>query len=247
VHELHERLMQDVRGGHATPGQFRRSQNWNGGAGSTPATAAYVPPPPAEMDTALNAWESFLHRRGEMPDLIQCALIHEHFEAIHPFLDGNGRIGRLLITLFLMERGRLSQPLLYLSAYIEERRRQYYDLLQGIRTDCAWQPWLHFFLAGVAEMASDATRRAQSLMNLRETYRSRFQDKPRAVALLDELFTNPYITAARAQQLLCVSNPTARAAITALRKAGVLEEISGRKWNQVFLARPILEAIERRA
>src|SRR5690606_24320871 len=111
VRELHEKLMRGVRGGDATPGEFRRSQNWIGHPGSTPANASYVPPPPAEMLACLSNWESFLHNRNELPDLVQCALMHEHFEAIHPFLDGNGRVGRLLITLFLVERERLSQPL----------------------------------------------------------------------------------------------------------------------------------------
>ncbi len=133
VRELHARLMKGVRGERATPGEFRRSQNWIGPRGSTPATAAYVPPPPASMLDSLADWEQFLHERDELPDLVQCALMHEQFEAIHPFLDGNGRVGRLLITLFLIERGRLSQPLLYLSAYIEARRQDYYDLLQRCR------------------------------------------------------------------------------------------------------------------
>src|SRR5207249_3798663 len=131
-------LGKGVRGEHATPGEFRRSQNWIGRPGSTLETAVYVPPPPEELMETLGAWERFLHERNTVPDLIQCGLMHEQFEAIHPFLDGNGRVGRLLIVLFLMERGRLSQPLLYISAYIEEHRREYYDLLQAVRTDGDW-------------------------------------------------------------------------------------------------------------
>ncbi len=244
VRELHHRLMKGVRGDRATPGEFRRSQNWIGPAGSTPATAQYVPPPPAAMEKALANWELFLHQRDKMPDLIQCALMHEQFEAIHPFLDGNGRVGRLLITLFLMERGRLSQPLLYLSAYIEDHRQDYYDLLQRTRTHCEWIPWLRFFLSGVADMAQDAMRRARELMELREKFRKRLADKSRALVLLDELFLNPYITVARAEQALKVSNPTARQAVLLLQKHRMLKEVSGRKWGQLFLAKPILDVIE---
>lgn len=247
VRELHARLMKGVRGGHATPGEFRRSQNWIGPRGSTPATAPYVPPPPAQMHRALGGWERFLHVRDEMPDLIQCALMHEHFEAIHPFLDGNGRVGRLLVTLFLIERGRLSQPLLYLSAYIEAHRQDYYDLLQRVRTRCDWSGWLLFFLTGVVETARDAVARANDLMALRDKYRLRLKDKPRAVVLLDELFLNPYITVARAAELLKVSNPTARQAVLHLQKADMLKEVSGRKWGQLYLAAPIMKIIEKAA
>lgn len=243
--ELHGKLMKGVRGNSATPGEFRRSQNWIGPAGSTPATATYVPPPPAEMKQALGRWEQSLHERDKYPDLIQCALMHEQFEAIHPFLDGNGRVGRLLITLFLMERGRLTQPLLYLSAYIEAHRQDYYLLLQRVRTHCDWPAWLRFFLTGVAETANDALTRAASLMNLRETYRRRLTGKPNALVLLDALFANPYIAAAGAQKILGVSNPTARQVIAALEKAGMLREITGRKWGQLFVARPILKVIEK--
>ena len=245
VRELHGKLMKGVRGNSATPGEFRRSQNWIGPAGSTPVTATYVPPPPAEMKQALGRWEQSLHKRDKYPDLIQCALMHEQFEAIHPFLDGNGRVGRLLITLFLMERGRLTQPLLYLSAYIEAHRQDYYLLLQRVRTHCDWSAWLRFFLTGVAETANDALTRAASLMNLRETYRRRLTEKPNALVLLDALFANPYIAAAGAQKILGVSNPTARQVIAALEKAGMLREITGRKWGQLFVARPILKVIEK--
>ncbi len=243
--ELHGRLMKGMRGDRATPGEFRRTQNWIGPAGSTPVTAAYVPPPPREMEAALADWEKFLHQRDKMPDLIQCALMHEQFEAIHPFLDGNGRVGRLLIILFLIERGRLSQPLLYLSAYIEDHRQDYYDLLQRTRTHGDWNAWLQFFLTGVAEMAQDAMRRARELMELREKFRKRLSDKPRALALLDELFMNPYVTVARAEQALKVSNPTARQAVALLQKHRMLKEVSGRKWGQLFLAQPILDVIEK--
>lgn len=247
VGELHARLMRGVRGAHVTPGEFRRFQNWIGPAGSTLATATYVPPPPVEMLQALNAWEIFVNQRDQMPDLIQCALMHEHFEAIHPFLDGNGRVGRLLITLFLMERGRLTQPMLYLSAYIERHRRDYYDLFLGVRTRCEWDAWFHYFLRGVEETAQDAVTRARRLVALREKFRSRLAGKARALALLDHLYINPYITVARAERLLGVSNPTARQAVGLLQKHGVLKEISGRAWGKVYCAKPILDAVEKPA
>ncbi|MBI4597017.1 MAG: Fic family protein [Candidatus Omnitrophica bacterium] len=244
VRELHARLMKGVRGDRATPGEFRRSQNWIGSSGSTPATATYVPPPVDAMHEALTDWERFLHERGRLPDLIQCALMHEQFEAIHPFLDGNGRIGRLLITLFLIERGRLSQPFLYLSAYIETRRDEYYGLLQRVRTHGDWSAWLRFFLAGVADTAQEAVRQAGQLMHLREEFRARLRDRPKALALLDQLFINPYLTVARASEVLRVSNPTARQAVMLLQQKGMVEEITGRAWGRLYLARPILRVLE---
>jgi Fic family protein len=245
MREVHAQLMEGMRGDTAAPGEFRRSQNWIGPAGSTLATAVYVPPPLEEMTAALGDWELFLHARELMPDLVQCALMHSQFESIHPFLDGNGRVGRLLISLFLIERQRLSQPLLYLSEYIEARRHDYYDLLQRVRTHGAWDDWLRFFLTGVAEMAEAAVVRAGGLMDLREEYRARLRESPRAAALLDELFANPYITVARAAELLKVTNPTARQAVAILQKEGMLEEVTGRAWGRLYLARPILNAIER--
>ncbi len=244
VREMHERLMKGVRGDFATPGEFRRSQNWIGTPGSTPTTATYVPPPPEQMMEALSDWEHFLHVRDRIPDLIQCALMHEQFEAIHPFLDGNGRIGRLLITLFLIERGRLRQPLLYLSAYFEAHRQRYYDCLQRVRTDGDWAGWLRFFLTGVAETAREGVRRAAQLMELRERFQRRLRERPKVLALLDHLFLNPYMSVARAQRVLKVSNPTARQAVRALEEKGMLEEITGRSWGRLYLARPILKAIE---
>jgi len=239
--------MQGVRGDQATPGEFRRSQNWIGPAGSTPATAPYVPPPADALMECLGNWETFLHDRDRFPDLVQCAVMHEQFEAIHPFLDGNGRVGRLLITLFLVERGRLSQPLLYLSDYIEAHRQEYYDRLQRVRTEGDWPGWLRFFLIGVEQTARSAVLQASRLMDLREIHRERLGKKPNALRLLDELFVNPYLTAARAAQILTSSRPTARQAIGLLQSEGLLEEVTGRSWRRIYLARPILEVIEERA
>jgi Fic family protein len=247
VCEMHERLMRGVRGGHATPGELRRSQNWIGPAGSTPSTAPYVPPPPDRLMDVLSNWELFLHERGRFPDLIQCALMHEQFEAIHPFLDGNGRLGRLLITLFLIERGRLSQPVLYLSAYFEARRREYYEALQRVRTEGDWAGWLRFFLAGVEETAREAVSHAARIMDLHDSLRQSLRQKPHAASLMEALFANPFITVSRAAQLLNVSYPTARQVVAFLQSEGLLEEITGRAWRRLYVARPILEAFENRA
>ena len=244
VCELHAKLMDGVRGNHATPGEFRRSQNWIGPTGSSPESAPYVPPPPEELMACLGQWELFLHERDHMPVLIQCALMHEQFEAIHPFLDGNGRIGRLLITLFLMERGRMRQPLLYLSDFIEAHRQDYYDLLQRVRTHGDWNAWLRFFLTGVAEIARDASRRATRLLELREQYRVQFAGKANVGTVLDQLFVNPFITAAMAAETLKSSTPTASRTLGILETAGVLREISGRKWGRTWLAGTILDVIQ---
>lgn len=244
VRELHEKLMQGVRGEHATPGEFRRSQNWIGPPGSNPETATYVPPPEPEMKQALGDWEKFLHRRGELPDLVQCALMHEHFEAIHPFLDGNGRIGRLLITLFLIERERLTQPLLYLSEFIERNRQGYYDCLQRIRTHGDWLGWLKYFMDGVKWSAARAAHQAGELMDLRESMRRKVADSPKILPLVDELFVNPYLDTARVKRIMNVTDPTARSALAVLERSGFIHEISGRSWGRQYLARAVLKVIE---
>ena len=244
VRELHERLMQGVRGAHVTPGEFRRSQNWIGPPGSSLTNATYVPPPVDEMNKALNDWELFLHDRTSLPDLVQCALVHEHFEAIHPFLDGNGRVGRLLITLFLIERRRLTQPLLYLSAYIEAHRSDYYDALLRVRTDGDWVGWLLFFLRGVQDTAVHAAKQARDIMRIREEYREKVRGRPKALALVDEVLRTPYVTVAEAQRVLGVSNPTARTAVQALVAAGLLHEVGDRRWRRLYVARPVLDVLE---
>jgi Fic family protein len=180
--DLQKLLMDGVRGGDKTPGEFRKVQNFIGKTGDTAETAKYVPPPPDELNDLMSNWERFANERGTWPDLIQCAILHEQFEAIHPFQDGNGRVGRLLITLFLMDRQRLAQPLLYLSAFIEAHRRDYYDALQAVRTDGDWAGWMRFFLAGVTETSHQAVRQAQHLDALRRGYRDQLQGQHRARA-----------------------------------------------------------------
>lgn len=245
VREIHGQLMQGVRGEKATPGEFRHSQNWIGPAGCTPTTAAFVPPPVPEMMESLHAWEDFLHVRDRIPDLIQCAMMHVQFETIHPFLDGNGRVGRLLVTFFLLERKRLSQPLLYLSAYIDSHKSDYYDLLQRVRTHGEWNPWLRFFLQGVTEVSTAAGQQAKELHRLREEYRSLLRDKPNALTIIDELFFNPYMTIARAGKILNKTHPTAKAALTVLEENKVLKEVTGRQWGKVYVSQPILDALDK--
>lgn len=245
VREIHAVLMRRVRGQEKTPGEFRRSQNWIGPPGSTLMDATYVPPPPEpEMHECIKHWELFLHQRDQMPELIQCALIHEHFEAIHPFLDGNGRIGRLLITLFLIERRRMSKPLLYLSSYIEQHRTDYYELLQRIRTHGEWSQWFRYFLTAVRDTARSAIDQSQSILKLRESYRVKLAKKHRALTLIDELFINPYTTVARARTCLGVTAPTASKTIGELEKVGLLEEATGRGWGRYWIAKPILKAVD---
>jgi Fic family protein len=245
IREIHAKLMSGVRGDKATPGEFRRSQNWIGPAGSTPMTAAFVPPPVHEMTESLGEWEKFLHVRDVMPDLIQCAMMHAQFETIHPFLDGNGRVGRLLVTFFLLERKRLSEPLLYLSAFIDAHKNDYYDLLQRVRTHGDWVSWIRFFLQGVAEIATEAGEQAKELHRLREQYRVQMRDKANALGLLDDLFINPYMTIGRAGKVLGKTHPTAKAAIAVLEEQKILREITGRHWGRYYVCQPVLDALEK--
>jgi Fic family protein len=244
VREIHGKLMAGVRGRHATPGEFRRSQNWIGPPGSNPVNAAYVPPPVEEMNELLFDWERYLHVMDAMPELIQCAILHEQFEAIHPFLDGNGRVGRLFITLFLIERKRLPQPLLYLSDFIERHKSDYYELLQRIRTHGEWTPWIRFFLAGVEETARDAAQRARRLAGLRE---SLMRETNGALALVDSLLANPFITIATAAKVLGISVPTATRRLRGLESKGILKETTGRGWRKVYVCPEILSVLEKRA
>jgi Fic family protein len=241
VRELHEQLLRGEIGGTRTPGEFRTSQSWLGPPGSTLATATYVAPPVPEMLTALEAWDAFLHERDALPDLLQCAMLHEQFETIHPFIGGNGRLGRLLITLFLIDRKRLTRPLLYLSAYFEGHRDEYYRRLQRVRTHGEWEPWLHFFLTGVRQTAERGTKQAHALVSLHRQFRS--QAKGHALALADESFRTPCLTVPQAERALGVSGATARRAIRELLAAGLLEEYDQKRWPRVYLARPVLDAV----
>jgi Fic family protein len=193
VREIHGILLEDTRGGQLTPGEFRKTQNWIGAPGCTLATARFVPPPPHALHDALDAWERFLHD-DSLPAVIQAALAHAQFETIHPFLDGNGRIGRLLITFLLCTRGVLKRPLLYLSAYLKKNRAEYYDRLQAVRDHGHWEQWVKFFLRGIAAAASDATDTADKILDLQTKLREQVTSDARAANLLravDYLFLHP--------------------------------------------------------
>ena len=245
IREAHALLMEGVRGEYASPGEFRTTQNWIGAPGSTINTARFVPPPPDEAKDAMGELERFLHDRS-LPDLIAIGLAHYQFETIHPFVDGNGRIGRLLIILMLIERGILSAPVLYLSAYFEENRQTYYDLLDHTRSTSDPFPWLDSFLTGVAEVATEAEQRAIRLTDLQRSVRTQLLDQgasPTALRLGELIFDIPYVTAARIAERLDVTFPTAQKAIDDLVLADLLEEITGQRRNRVYLARSVYDVV----
>ena len=247
LREMHERLMHGVRGDSMTPGEFRRSQNWIGPPGCTLADAAFVPPPVAEMTQALSDFEKYLHEPPVLPPLVRLALIHYQFEAIHPFLDGNGRIGRLLITLLLCVEGLLPQPLLYLSAFFEHHRQEYYRLLMAVSQSDSWTPWIAYFLRGIAEQSSDAVKRANLLLSLRQRYREKMQSARSSALLLqmvDDLFSTPALDVSGASKRLNVTPRAAQLNVDKLIKSGILKEATGRRRNRIFVAAEIIDIIE---
>ena len=245
VRELHARLMEGVRGQDAHPGEFRRIQNWIGPPGCSIEEATFVPPPPDQLSQVLGEWESFLHDRT-LPPLAQIALVHHQFETIHPFLDGNGRVGRLLITLFLVDRNILQSPLLYLSAFFEATRSEYYRRLQGVREEADWLGWLLYFLRGVTRQAEDALHRAERINELLEGWRSlAAASTSRAVPrLVDLLAENPYWTVKRAAERLDVAYTTAQRAIERLVGGGVMQEVGEARRDRLFCAVEILAILE---
>jgi len=199
------------------------------------------------MHAALDEWEKFLHNAKDIPLLVQCALMHYQFEAIHPFVDGNGRVGRLLITFFLCERGELPQPLLYLSAFFEQHRAEYYGRLLEVSRSGDWSGWIRFFLRGIGTQASAAAEDSQRIVKLQQRYRELLQQRkasPAAIAIMEELFLNPYVTATRLSKRLKVSFSTVQSTIDWLVKAGLLREITGRRRNRIYFAEELLRAIE---
>lgn len=237
IREMHARLLQSGRGGTKSPGEFRRTQNWIGG--SRPGNALYVPPPVTELDACLDALERFIHEDGsQLPALIKAGLLHVQFETIHPFLDGNGRIGRLLVTLYLCVNGVLRKPLLYLSLYLKTHRADYYRLLQEVRENGNWEAWLDFFLAGVAETANQAFEAATRIVDLFKEDRERItneSDRAGSTLRIHDLFQqNPFLTSNQLVQKTGLSAPTVNAALADLEKMGVVEEITGRKRGRVF-------------
>jgi Fic family protein len=246
VRELHEHLLKGVRGERATPGEFRHSQNWIGKPRCTLNDADYIPPPVPEMNDALDAFEKYLHSGNDHPPLVRLALIHYQFEAIHPFLDGNGRIGRLLLSLLLVNWKLLPLPLLYLSAFFERHRQDYYDLLRAISERGAWSEWLAFFLSGVAEQSQEANQMAKKLQDLQLKWREKLT-KARASALLlrlaDSLFESPLVTIPQAQRVLGVTYRTAQQNVERLVEEDILQQESKTSYGKTFSARDILNLI----
>jgi Fic family protein len=243
--EMHEKLMRGVRGNTATPGEFRRSQNWIGTAGCTVNDATFVPPPPDRVIDCLRAWEEFLHDET-LPPLVQAALAHSQFEAIHPFLDGNGRVGRLFITLLLIARGVLPSPLLYLSAYFEATRDEYYARLLAVTERGEWEEWLGYFLTGTAQQAEDALGRIQRIDAILARWRGQLADAlsripERAIDLFAE---NPFWTVNKLAARLDVAFTTAQRAIDRLESLGIVAPISEAKRNRVYCAQEIIEILE---
>jgi Fic family protein len=245
IRELHERLMTGVRGAEKRPGEFRTYQNFIGGTTETNAT--YVPPPPLEMKECLNDLDHFMNDKVSLRPLVQMAVVHYQFEAIHPFGDGNGRVGRLLTGLFLNERNLLPQPLLYLSAYFERSRDAYYDRLMRVSTHGEWDPWLRYVLEGVRVQADEAITLADRLQELNTRYRLQLHESRatgNALRLVDHLFVSPFVTHANVRDVLGVSNPTARSAVAALRDLGILHELDPtRRWGKAFIAGEIYSVI----
>lgn len=249
LREAHEVLLTGVRGGHATPGEFRTSQNWIGPAGSTIVTATYVPPPPERLWEALDPLEKHLHATHDLPPLVTIAAVHYQFEAIHPFLDGNGRVGRLLVVLLLVEWGILPGALLDLSAYIEPRRDRYYEALLGVSTKGDWTTWISFFLECVEHQARDTISRAAGLQLLREDYRRRTEGARSSGVLgllIDELFRVPAITNNKAIEVVGVTHRAAAQNIEKLVAAGILIEIASRGRTRQFIAPDIINVVEGR-
>jgi Fic family protein len=243
IREMHARFLQSGRGETKSPGEFRRSQNWTGG--TRPGNALYVPPPMTELGACLAALDAFMHEdRSRLPTLIKARLLHVQFGTIHPFLDGNGRIDRLLVTLFLCVHGVLRSPLLYLSLYLKTHRADYYRLLHEVREQDAWEAWFEFFLDGVAETANQAFNTATRIIGLfkedRERITAASESTGSALRVHDLLQQNPFVTANLLVERTSLSAPTVNAALADLERIGIVEEVTGRKRGRVFAYRQYL-------
>lgn len=246
IREIHSILLDGVRGSHLTPGDIRTTQNWIGPGGCTLAEATFIPPPPIEIPRLLSEFEKFLHSDTGLPLLVKIGLAHAQFETIHPFLDGNGRIGRLLIAFLLCEKKVLSKPVLYLSFYLKKHREEYYDQLQRVRDAGTWEKWLSFFLKGVEEVSIQATNTARRIITLREKHRNLITDRFGRAAgnghrVLEKLYTVPIVSVHEVQQLIGTSYPAANDLVTRLVKADILQEITGQVRNRRFIYREYVD------
>lgn len=245
IKEIHEQLMQGVRGAHAALGEFRKSQNWIGSPGCTLNTAKFVPPPVHLLIDCLSNLEKFLHDR-QLPPLIHIALCHYQFEAIHPFLDGNGRVGRLLITLLLIEHKMLPAPLLYLSAFFEATRDEYYRQLFNVSSHGTWHDWLIYFLNGVAVQSEDALSRAERINALLDKWKLQLASSASGVAvgIVNHFAVNPYLTINKIAEALNVAYSTAQRGVCKLEEAGIVKQVGGNKRDKVYCATQILSILE---
>jgi len=245
IREAHAILLRSGRGEHSTPGEFRRSQNWVGG--TCPADAIFVPPPAEHVVLCMDALEKYIYAEDDTPLLIKTGLVHAQFESIHPFLDGNGRLGRMLITLMLCARNALEQPLLYPSLHLKQRRTEYYDCLTAIRTHGDWEGWTKFYLTGILQVAGQAARTAVRVVRLFEEHRTIIREQVgrsrRPLDLHACLTANPVVTAKNAAQLLQVTEPTARKAIETLERIGLVKEISARGRGRVYAYMPYIDIL----
>ena len=249
IREIHQILMKGVRGGHLTPGEFRRTQNWIGPAGCTLSEAVFIPPPPDIVPQAMSDLERFLNSPSKLPVLIQVGLAHAQFETIHPFLDGNGRVGRLLITFLLTERKLLSKPALYLSHYIKRYKQDYYTRLQGVRDVGDWEGWLTFFLKAVSEVSQEAVTTARNILDMREDFRHRITNRlgraaGNAQRVMDYLFMHPITTIKSVKELLGITQAGANNIVNRLVEIGLLKEITGYARNRRFRFDPYLRLFE---
>ena len=249
MRNIHRRLLQGVRGANLTPGEVRTSQNWIGPHGASIRDAAFVPPPPDAVLNSLGDLERFLHAEDDLPLLIRIGLAHAQFETIHPFLDGNGRLGRLLITFLLTERGILRKPTFYPSYYFARNRQQYYELLQAVRDTGDWEGWLHFFLQGITEAAREAADTIRQIQVLREQDRGTIvQTFGRATAnglrVLEELYRQPYVNVATVQEITGTSFAGANQLVSRMVASGVLVEITGQARNRVFAYQRYIDLFE---
>ena len=245
IREIHERLLRGVRGSALTPGELRRSQNWIGPGGCSLADASFVPPPPHEVAAALGSLEQFLHTDDDLPLLMKIGLAHAQFETIHPFLDGNGRVGRLLITFLLCEKGVLQKPVLYLSYYFKKRRQLYYEWLQATRDTGDWEGWLGFFLQGVAEVSAQATETARRILALRESHRASIAANLGYAAgnghrVLEHLFARPIVSVNEVRDLIGTTYPAANQLVERLVTLEIVEEMTGQARNRRFRYTPYI-------
>ncbi len=248
IKEIHEILLQDGRGSERNPGKFRRSQNWIGPAGCTLSTATFVPPPVHEMKIAMGDLEMFIHKDDDIPPLIKIGMVHAQFETIHPFLDGNGRMGRLIITFWLCQQEILSQPLLYLSYYFKKNRTEYYDRLMEIRTKGKWEEWVKFFLKGISEVSVESINTAKAILTMKDEYNDTInrtvKNPSNGLKLLEIIFERPIVTITKVSELLNISYPTANSLIGEFCNLGILTPYDNVRRNKKYYFKKFIDILQ---